>query len=543
MVIVETVSLHTPGVKAFESKEEALKHSQRWLSRSNCVRVWKNAPCFIIHDFKGKMTALEWQYRSSCESRCTLSNGRWRCWRRLEWAAYLIARRMNPIYPMKPYEKTTELVAKMSPIVTIGTQDTKRVPGRHFALCNAWPARRIGRIWTRNFDLGKDDAFLQPWGPDWKKIFWTSRVVLLQWRLVSRWLGWRKFREELRLTNGRFQEPFTGTPTTWNTLLKRWSSIFLQKSEENYPMGKKLKVLQPQHLANTMKRANLAPVWIEIHSYSGNNKTEWNVLDTVKGCNMGCPDCYARTGIDVWCERLISSSRTTNTEQKTARWRFGQNQTSRWTNCSEWRSRHPAYDWDLVIKSPNSFTNRVSTTLSDEDARSTDSRSALQLSACAVMSIGFDWLQPFIWSRMAKEGSTDAYVSNVGGLRLCDPPCRDFRLWQMTLMSLNLQQNKAWADMGFKFMEYPGGLWRHTLVQRGPLDWSQYKQHIAYGSRKTGRKQNPEIIARTRRYSQTHKPMLGCNRLWRPNQWGTTGLWVPLPNGKKWRWTWDMVAK
>lgn len=301
-------------------------------------------------------------------------------------------------------------------------------------------------------------------------------------------------------------------------------------------MGKKLKVLQPQHLANTMKsgepRTPYESKYIRIRE---NNKTEWNVLDTVKGCNMGCPDCYARTGMDVLMRGIDFEVPVPQTLNK--KLLVGDLDKIKREDGPNWVRNgvqgDPAYDWDLVIKvaklvHEQGFHNVIMTKMPVLPTAG----QLLQLSAYkAVIHLGLvigynlssdpDWQRKVQLMRMYQTWAGYDYAILRVGTFAFDTTTTDGA-------ELAAEQ-KAWANMGFKFMEGP---WRivktHPWYKEGLLDWSQYKQHIAYGSRKTGKKTksrnyspNPQVFT-----GPGNPNVLGCVTDCDvcPNQCGTTGL-------------------
>lgn len=123
-----------------------------------------------------------------------------------------IARNLN--YPMKPYEKTTVWVAKIvtnrddwnTRYETSPWDDISLYATRDLAMEEIWKAI----LGTRNYNLGKDDAFLKPWGPDWNDNFLSELAELCYYNedwLVGDW-GEEKFREELRFDKWPFPRTF-----------------------------------------------------------------------------------------------------------------------------------------------------------------------------------------------------------------------------------------------------------------------------------------------------------------------------------------------
>tara|TARA_Y100001973_G_C5203608_1_gene339719 strand:- start:1984 stop:2874 length:891 start_codon:yes stop_codon:yes gene_type:complete len=296
-------------------------------------------------------------------------------------------------------------------------------------------------------------------------------------------------------------------------------------------MGRKLTVLQPEHLAKTMKSGEMrSPYESKYIRIRENNKTEWNILDTVKGCNMGCPNCYARSSMDVLMRGIDFEVPVPQTLNK--KLLVGDLDKIRRQDGPNWVRNgvqgDPAYDWDLVIEvaklvHEQGFYNVIMTKMPVLPTAG----QLLQLSAYkAVIHLGLvigynlssdpDWQRKVQLMRMyQKWAGYDYAILRVG----------TFAFDTTTTEGAELAaEQKAWADMGFKFMEGP---WRisknHPYAKAGVLDWNQYKNKKAYGKKVKSKNFSP----RPQVFKGTKNPdVLGCVTECHvcPNQCGTVGL-------------------
>lgn len=266
-----------------------------------------------------------------------------------------------------------------------------------------------------------------------------------------------------------------------------------------------------------------------------NNKTEWNILDTVKGCSYGCKDCYARSSVDV-------NTRGINFEipvpQKfVPKYLLADLEKIRMTNNRNWVrngvSGDPAFDWELAIEvakfiHQQGFIMVIMTKMpvlptAGQLLRLSGYGAVIHLGLVVGQSLSTDpeWKRKVELMRMyQKWAGYDYAILRVGTFAFDESNTDGAAL---------AAEQRAWINMGFKFMEGPWRIKRtHTWNEMGLLDWSQYKQHIAYGSKKNGRKTKssnfspkPQVFK-----GQSNPNVLGCVTDCDvcPNQCGTANL-------------------
>lgn len=296
-------------------------------------------------------------------------------------------------------------------------------------------------------------------------------------------------------------------------------------------MSIKLKVLQPQELKKMMNNGEMrVPNESKYIRIRENNKTEWNVLDTVLGCNMGCPSCYARSsthilmrGIDFETPvpQILNKKQLAGDLDKIRR-QDGPN----WVRNGVMGD--PAYDWELAIEtariiSEQGFYNVIMTKMpvlptAGQLLRLSAYNTVLHLG----LVVGFNISTDLVWERKVELmrmyqtwAGYDYAILRVG----------TFAFDQTNTDGAELAaEQKAWINMGFKFMEGPWRLTKqHEFAKAGLLDWNSYSQHRAYG--KKGVKSS-NYTPRPQVFTGKEPNVLGCVTECGPcpNQCGTANL-------------------
>ena len=296
-------------------------------------------------------------------------------------------------------------------------------------------------------------------------------------------------------------------------------------------MNIKLKVLQPQELNRVMKNGDLrVPNESKYIRIRENNKTEWNVLDTVLGCNMGCPSCYARESTHILMRGIDFETPVPQILNKKRL--VGDLDRIKDKNGRNWVRNgvmgDPAYDWELAIEtarivSEQGFYNVIMTKMpvlptAGQLLRLSAYNTVLHLGLVVGYNISTDpdWGRKIVLMRMyQKWAGYDYAILRVG----------TFAFDQTTTDGAELAaEQKAWINMGFKFMEGPWRLTKtHQYAKAGMLDWNQYSQHKAYGKKGVkSRNYSPKPIV----FNGKDPNVLGCVTECGPcpNQCGTANL-------------------